>query len=136
MSVLALYVPHPDQLLTDILLMFVALLVLTGLSHWFRLPSFKTADLMLAGAVIVRVPAIVTRWNVDLGRHGDIAREWSSTDYSDTFFAITSCFHVGRGCPVALGGMVGGLVLHGVIHGIRQKRHPGGELPGAAQPGV
>ena len=136
MSVLAFYVPHPDQLLSDLLLVFVALLVLTGLSHWLRLPCLKTAVLMFAGAVIVSVPAIVTRWNVDLGSYGDIAREWSSTNYSDTFFAITSYFHVGWGCPIALGGMVGGLVLHGAIYGIRQKRNPEGNLSEAAQLGV
>ncbi len=136
MSVLALYVPHPDQLLSDILLIFVALLVLTALSHWLRLPSLKTAVLMLAGAVIVSLPAVVTRWNVDLGWIGDCAREMSSTNYSDTFFAITSYFHVGMGCPIALGGMVGGLILRGVSHGIRQKRHTGDEFFEAARPGV
>ncbi|MEZ5944228.1 MAG: hypothetical protein R3C18_22795 [Planctomycetaceae bacterium] len=112
MLTLALYIPKPEELTTSLVGLLVAFLVLCGVAHFLKLRLAIAAPAMLVGVLLALATDISTRWVTDLGEYGDLARKMSATNYSDTFFAITSYFAVGRGNLVSLGGMVLTLVLY------------------------
>ena len=124
MTILALYVPKPDELVSAMFGLSFALAVLTGVAVWLRLPARRTSLAMFVGAVAASAPGVITRWNADLGGYGDMARDWSSTKYSDTYFAITYYFSAEWGCLIALGGMIAGPMFQGVTQTSRNRNQP------------
>lgn len=118
MGILAMYVPSPVELTSSIFLLMIALAVLCGIAYHWKLSVVIASSVMLVGSAIALTPDLLTLWGSDLGDYGDLAREKSSSNYSDTFFAITSYMHTGRGQLVAFGGMVSALVLHATIAAI------------------
>jgi hypothetical protein len=123
MAVLAFYVPKPEQLTESITILVFAFLVLCGVASWMKLSVAASAFAMLVGTALALTPDLLSLWNTDLHDYGDTAREWSSTDHSDTFFAITSYMFAGRGKLVAAAGMAAGFGGSAVLQVlVRRKR--------------
>lgn len=116
MAILALYVPKPSEFSSAVVLLGIVFVVLCAFANRLKLSVGIAALGMLAGGALALTPDLISMWNADLGSYGNMAREWSSTNYSDRFFVVTSYLHVGRGKVVAFSGMGAALILHTVIH--------------------
>ena len=133
MAILALYVPKPHELTDSITIIAIAYLVLCGLAYRMKLSVILAAVLMAVGCGIAIAPDICSAVSEDLGGYGDMARDWSKTNHSDAFFAITSYMYVGRGKLLAFAGMSVALVSHASIVAIKKRRH---RQVAAGQPSV
>ncbi len=120
MTLFALYVPKPADLYPHIAILLILFGVFYTLIHELKFYAPIAAILMLLGCAIALAldPDLLAAVHKDLGEYGDMAREQSGTNYSDTFWGITSYMHVGRGSYVALVGMLIGFVLHTAIIGV------------------
>ncbi|QDT47139.1 hypothetical protein Pan258_11700 [Symmachiella dynata] len=122
MTVLALYVPKPEELTGSIALLIFVYLVLCGLAFLMKLSVPMAAIALFVGAALALAPDVLPLRHADLHNYGDMAREQSSTEYSDSFFAITSYMYVGRGKLVAIAGMVAGFGATVVFHAIKKRK--------------
>jgi hypothetical protein len=105
MAMLAVYYPKPGELIESIVIVLIAYLVLCGLSWRMKLSLPLAAILMAAGCCVALAPDLSRVVREDLGVTGDHSREWSGTNYSDAFFAVTAYMYVDRGKLVAVMGM-------------------------------
>ena len=123
----ALYVPKPEEIVFPLIALTIVMLVLCGYSVRLGLPFLKSAAAIICGGFLACSPNLFKILNEDLGGYGDMAREWSSTKYSDSFFALTSYLHVGPGALTAGAGMLAGLTAFGLGHhfGIRRRNSCG-----------
>ena len=121
MTVLALYIPKPEDLTEAVALLVFAYVFLCALAYRMKLSIPLAAVLMLIGCGLALIPMIVAATHKDLGPIGKHARELSKTDHSDAFFAMTSYMHVGPGKLLVFGGMSVMLICHAVVAAILNK---------------
>lgn len=120
MNMLVLYIPKPSEFAQEVAFLAIIFLTLCAFACRFKLSVGGVAAGMLLGAAVALTKDLSALWHADLGGYGDMARESSSTQYSDRFFAITSYFHMGRGKLVAFGGMLVALLLCATIQLVRR----------------
>lgn len=132
---LALYVPKPEEFTEAVVILSLVFLVMCGVPLRFKLPMRVTIPAMFLGAMVALAAGAGSSfksWNTpvdqptamlaaDLGDYGDMARQWSGTNYSDTFFALTYYLTVESGKLVAFGGMAGALVLCAIMGVLRRE---------------
>lgn len=106
MTILALYVPKPEELTHSVTLVLFAFVVLCICAYFLRLPVPLAAALMVVGGTIFVVPDILAILrDPHLAQAGEHARAVNISNHSDAFFGVTGYLYVGRGQLMALAGM-------------------------------
>lgn len=123
MTTLALYVPQPHEFNAAVFALVLTWVILCAFAYKMKLSVPLAAVLMLIGCGFTLWSEISQAMHEDLGRYGDMARERSRSDYSDSFFAVTAYMHVGHGKLLGCAGMLAALFLQlcctGVWHRIK-----------------
>ncbi|MCR9201761.1 MAG: hypothetical protein NXI04_24205 [Planctomycetaceae bacterium] len=112
---LAMYVPKPFHFVLAVAVLVSVFLVLCALAGRWKMSVGIAACCILGGGGMMVMPDLISIWNADLSQLGSIARESSSTTYSDRFFAFTCYFYGGRGAFLAASGMTAGLIFHAAM---------------------
>jgi hypothetical protein len=112
MIVLGLYLPKLGSLIQALIVLTISGLFLSlYTTKRYKLPTYKTPFLVFSGGVIVFFLLVLKTSHVDMGRYGDLTREWTETNHSDAILALIEVLDVGWGKFYIIGGMFLGLVV-------------------------
>jgi hypothetical protein len=115
MAILALYVPNTTSLPISMALLAILFVVCCVIARRMNFSVVLAAVLMAVGCGMALGPGIHLALNEDLGAVGDVARQWSHSDHSDAFFAVTAYMHIGGGTQMGFAGMAIPLVAYAAV---------------------